>query len=81
MGYFTFVVEQDGRKTVRWFRLLLAWITVIFSCVVGAGAMSYGLTGDLWEGAGLGVALGIIYAASVTVSSFIDKRPPSLKRV
>jgi hypothetical protein len=73
MGYLTFVVEQDGLKTVRWRRLLLAWITVIFSCVVGAGATSYALTGDLWAGAGVGIALGVFYASSVTVSAFLAK--------
>jgi hypothetical protein len=71
MGYFTFVAEQNGQKRVRWFRLILAWITVIFSCVVGAGAMSYGLTGELWEGVGIGIALGVFYASNLTVDAWI----------
>ena len=71
MGFLPFV-NQGGRRIVRWHRLVLVWIAVVFACILGYGAMSYALMGDFWHDSFLAIWLGVFLAACVTVRGFFS---------
>jgi len=82
MGFLPFV-NQGGRRVVRWHRLALVWIAVVFACILGYGAMSYALMGDFWHDSMFAIWLGVLVAACVTVRGFllpVEQLPSSQSR-
>jgi hypothetical protein len=78
MGFLPFV-NQGGKRVVRWHRLVLCWIAVISAALFGSCAMGYLLTRDWRNGAFTGMAMGVTFAAVITVQGFtlpVDALPP-----
>jgi hypothetical protein len=80
MGFLPFV-NQDGKRVVRWHRLMFVWLAVIFAAMFGSCLLGYLLTGDWRYGAFIGLAMGVAYSFVITVQGFnapIDKLPRKL---
>jgi hypothetical protein len=65
MGILPFV-NQNGRRVIRWPRLVLAWIFLMLGTVLGNGVAGYFLTGDWWH-FDIGIWFGLFGCASLTV--------------
>jgi len=77
MGFLPFV-NDHGRRLIRWRRLFCMWAAVIAASTVGAGVVSWALTGAFWDYATSGVALGVLFASFATVSGLqmpVDSLP------
>lgn len=64
------IVNEGGRRVVRWHRLVLVWAAVALAALVGCCVMAAFLGGDWREGIVPGAALGVMFSAMVTVQGF-----------
>jgi hypothetical protein len=77
MGFLPFV-NEGGRRVVRWARLVLAWVFIMFGTLIGSCTMSYILTGDWGRFGWIGIWMGVLCSASFTFYGFstpVDKLP------
>lgn len=65
-GFLPFV-NEGGRRVVRWHRLVFAWVSIIAASALGCGVATSFLGGDWRDGGALGAAVGVMFAAMVTV--------------
>ena len=70
MAGFLPIVNEGGRRVVRWHRLVLVWICVTLAALVGGCVAVSFLGGDWRDGVGLGTAVGVMFSAMVTVQGF-----------
>lgn len=78
MGFLPFV-NENGKRVVRWHRLVLAWIAIISATLFGSCTMGYILTGDWRYGVFMGLAMGVAFSTVVAVLGFttpVEKLPP-----
>jgi hypothetical protein len=76
-------VNRGGQRVVRWHRLALAWLAIIFACILGNGIVSYALMGDFWQNSFFAIWFGVFLAAFFTVRGFtrpVEGLPPFLPR-
>jgi uncharacterized membrane protein YczE len=68
MGFLSLtpIVNQSGKRVVRWPRLVLLWVAIILAAALGGGAASYALMGDFWHYASFAVGFGVVLAALTT---------------
>ena len=74
------IVNKGGRRVVRWHRLVLVWIAITLASVVGWCVAVAFLGGDWQDGIGPGAAVGVMFAAVVTVQGFaraVEDLPPA----
>jgi hypothetical protein len=69
MAGFLPIVNEGGRRIVRWPRLALAWLCIVLasltvSCVIAA------FLDDWRDGIGIGAAIGVMSAMMVTVQGY-----------
>jgi hypothetical protein len=72
-------VNQDGRRVIRWPRLIVVWVVIILGTLLGSCAAGYALTGDWWRFDWAGIWMGVLCSASFAVYGFttpVDKLPP-----
>jgi hypothetical protein len=77
MGFLPFV-NQGGQRVVCWPRLVLAWACILLATLLGSGTMGYLLTGDWRRFDWIGIWMGVLCSASLTVYGFttpVDQLP------
>jgi len=78
MGFLPFV-NKGGKRITRWFRLVLAWLSIVFACLFGSCGTSYLLVGDFRAGVGDGLVMGMLFPMSFIgygLSLPVQKLPP-----
>jgi len=60
-------VNHGGKRVVRWHRLILTAMAVIWACWLGAAAASYMFAGDWWQFEFMASVLGVFYVAQIIV--------------
>ena len=80
MAGFLPIVNEGGRRVVRWHRLALVWLAVVLAAVAGWCTAVAVLGGDWRDGVASGAAAGVLFAAVVTVQGFtraVKDLPPA----
>jgi hypothetical protein len=52
------VVNQGGKRVVRWYQLVIMCVVILSAVIFGSCLMSYFLTGDWRDGAFAGICVG-----------------------
>lgn len=75
------IVNEGGRRVVRWPRLALVWLAIVSASLVACCVVAAFL-GDWRDGIGVGAAVGVMFATMVTVQAFsraVEDLPPEME--